>query len=81
MDYFFEKIIIFIGIVLVIIFITLLALIPFAIYGLIDASNKEKECFMQEVKTKECEYILWQAENNRCKPKTNVMPVPMLMHR
>lgn len=33
-----------------------------------------KECFMQDVKTKECEYILWKYEN-RTKSNTNVMPV------
>lgn len=28
-----------------------------------DKSEKElKECFMQDVKTKECEYILWKEE-------------------
>lgn len=41
-----------------------------------DAKQEQviKECFMQDVKTKECEYILWKYEN-RTKSNTNVMPV------
>ena len=40
-----------------------------------------KECFMQEIKTKECEYILWEYELKQKQPENNthVIPTPMVI--
>lgn len=40
-----------------------------------------KECFMQEPRTKECEYLLWQYELKKKEPKnrTTVMPMPVIV--
>ena len=40
-----------------------------------------KECFMQEPRTKECEYILWRYELKEKEPKhhTAVMPMPIVV--
>lgn len=41
--------------------------------------NKElKRCFMQEPKTKECEYVLWRYEN---RDKTSTVAVPVVVGR
>lgn len=37
-----------------------------------------KDCFMQEHKTKECEYALWKCEN-RTKTQTTVVPMPVVV--
>lgn len=41
-------------------------------YAADKAKEKEvKECFMQEPKTKECEYILWKYELDKTKKQNN----------
>ena len=37
-----------------------------------------KDCFMQEHKTKECEYALWKYEN-RTKTHSTVVPMPVVI--
>ena len=46
-----------------------------------EVQKKIEECFMQEPRTKECEYILWQYELKKKEPKhnTTVMPMPMIV--
>lgn len=58
-DFFMTKIMPCIFMILVIGFI---CLIPSCIKYDVKRTNQVKECFMQDVKTKECEYILWKEE-------------------
>ena len=70
-DWFFEYVlpVLFVGLI-----VFLLACIPLAYKNDVKQEQIRKDCFMQEVKTKECEYILWKYEN-RTKSNTTVMPV------
>ena len=57
--------------------------IPLMIIDIRETQRQVEECFMQQVKTKECEYILWKYELDKKEPKhsTTVMPMPMVIHR
>ena len=46
-----------------------------------EQQRQVEECFMQEQRTKECEYILWKYELNKKEPKHHptVMPMPIPM--
>lgn len=56
-----------------------------AIPSCIKEEQEEKQrveaCFMQEPRTKECEFVLWQHELKMKKPnsRTTVMPMPMVV--
>lgn len=62
--------------------IVVLILVGLPVACVNDARQEQirKECFMQDVKTKECEYILWKYEN-RTKSNTTVMPMPVVVGR
>lgn len=57
----------------------------FTIPSCIKEEQEEKQrveaCFMQEPRTKECEFVLWQHELNMKKPesRTTVMPMPVVV--
>lgn len=57
----------------------------FAIPSSIKEAQEEKQriesCFMQEPRTKECEFALWQHEFEMTKPesRTTVMPMPVVV--
>lgn len=80
-----EKIITPFFIITIILFICFCVLGIFFIPSCIEQDKRErqqiKECFMQEPRTKECEYILWNYELKRNTPKNNtrVMPTPMVI--
>lgn len=80
-DFIFEKVapILFIGFIGFCIFI--ICCIPSCIKRDIEQENQVKECFMQDVKTKECEYILWKYELKKKEPKhsTAVIPMPIFV--
>lgn len=49
------------------------------VFYMIRLQNEEiKACFMQEPRTKECEYILYRYEN-RSKHTTTVVPMPVVV--
>lgn len=56
-----------------------------AIPSCIKKEQEEKQrveaCFMQEPRTKECEFVLWQHELKMKKPgsRTTVMPMPVVV--
>ena len=60
--------------------IFLVSIVPFACYYNAKQEEELRECFMQEVKTKECEYKLYRYEN-RGKNHTTVMPMPVVIRR
>ena len=74
-DFFFLKIL---PVIFVMIVLGLLVIVPIAIKQNAEYQNCLKECFMQEHKTKECEYMLWKYEN-RTKNNTTVMPMPVVV--
>jgi len=58
--------------------IFLIIIVPVACYHDAKLEEELRECFMQEVKTKECEYKLYRYEN-RSKNHTTVMPMPVVI--
>lgn len=60
-------------------FVFLVALLVFCIYCAAKEGEEIKECYMQEIKTKECEYKLWRYEN-RDKTHTAAVPVFIPIH-
>lgn len=72
----YDKIIAVFAIILVVI---LCVGIPFFIIQDMKYNDYLKECYMQEHKTKQCEYALWKYEN-RTKTTATVMPVPIKIH-
>lgn len=65
-------------VLLPIIIIGLLCLIPIAFYAHIKQEETIKECYMQEIKTKQCEYELYRYEH-RDVSRTRTTPVPIFI--
>jgi len=42
--------------------------------------KKIKDCFLMEIKTKDCEYLLWKEEHTQ-KNNTAVVPMPVIINR
>ena len=58
--------------------IFLVTMIPVACYYNAKQEEELRECFMQEIKTKECEYKLYRYEHKR-NNHTTVMPMPIVV--
>ena len=58
-----------------------ICVIPSCIKQDINEKQEVERCFMQEPRTKECEYILWKYELKMKKPtsRTTVMPMPVVV--
>lgn len=56
-------------------------LIPSCIKEEQEEKQRVEACFMQEPRTKECEFVLWQHELKMKKPesRTTVMPMPVVV--
>lgn len=84
-DFIIEKIFLPFGAIVLFLFVCFCVLGIFCIPSCIEQDKRErqqiKECFMQEPRTKECEYILWNYELKQNTPKNNtrVMPMPMVI--
>lgn len=76
-DWFFENVL---PTVIVALIVLILVGLPVACVNEGKQEQIRKECFMQKVKTKECQYILWKYEN-RTKSNTTVMPMPVVVGR
>ena len=63
---------------LIIFLVFLIALIPIIIIADNNYQKEIKECYMQEVKTKDCKFKLWQYEH-RNGSSSGVVPVPMII--
>lgn len=84
-DFIIEKVFIPFAAIFIILFVCFCVVGVFCIPSCIEQEKRYqqqiKECFMQEPRTKECEYILWKYELKQNKPKYNptLMPKPMII--
>ena len=56
-----------------------LFLIPSCIKEEQEQERQLEECFKQEPRTKDCEYMIWQYEIKNSKPKHTTIAVPVVM--
>ena len=65
-----------------VVFVIIICSSVLSLLGITDCTKKEealRECYMQNPRTADCEYMVWKYEVDHAKPKKNITPMPIFI--